>query len=95
MNHVQESRIAWENAVQAAKAGHRGLNIWPGDRYRVRIEDLPVLLEGWSASLIGRAWDMLTVSDDKELQRQVKVGRSYALAMAHTDPDGFYLVVER
>lgn len=95
MNHASQSIIAWENAVKAAKAGNRGLNIWPKDRDRVRLEDLPVLPEGWSASLKGRTWDVLAVSNDKELQQQVKVGRNYALGISFPDPDGYFMVVEQ
>ena len=95
MNHVQESKLAWENAVKAAKAEGRGLNIWPGDRYRVRLEDLPVLSEGWPANLRGRSWDMILVPDDKELRKIVRPGRSYALGVDRPDPDGCYVVVEQ
>ena len=98
MNHVQESRLAWENAVKAAKARSsrsRGLHIWPGDRNKVRLEDLPILPEGWSANLRGRAWDIIAVSNDKELRKVVKSGKSYALGVDIVDPDGYYMVVEQ
>ena len=95
MNHVQENRIAWENAVKAAKAGNRGLQVWPGDRHRVRLEDLAVLPAGWSASLRGRTWDTIPVNTDEMLRHVVKVGRVYALGLPDKDPDGYYMVVEQ
>lgn len=94
MNKENESRLAWENAVKVAKAGHRGLQIWPRDRDRITLEDLPVLPEGWSASLKGRAWDVIPVDSDAMLQRVVKVGKNYALGIEVRDQDGFYMVVE-
>ena len=95
MNHVQENRIAWENAVKAAKAGKRGLGIWPKDKDRIRLEDLPLLPEGWSAQLQGKKWDVIPVDSDKMLQQVVKVGRFYALGLPMKDPDGFFMVVEQ
>jgi len=94
MNHVQESRTAWENAVKAAKASHRGLQIWRGDSDRIRLEDLPILSNGWSANLRGRAWDIIPVNTTKMLQQVIKVGRSYALGVDKPDPDGYWMVVE-
>ena len=98
MNRVQESRLAWENAVKAAKArGSRskGLQIWPGDRDRIRLKDLPVLPEGWAANLKGRSWEIITVANDRELREAVKPGRSYGLGVAISDPTGHYMVIEQ
>ena len=95
MNHIQESMSAWKEAVRSAKASHRGLGIWPRDRDRIRIEDLPLLPAGWSASLAGRAWDVIPVDSDRMLQQVVKVGRFYALGIDIPDPDGYWMVVEQ
>jgi hypothetical protein len=95
MNREKESQIAWENAVQAAKAGGRGLSIWPRDKDRVRLEDLPVLAAGWSAGLHGRAWDIISVDSDKMLRQVVKAGKSYALGLNVPDPNGYWMVVEQ
>ena len=94
MNREKEAQCAYENAVKAAKAGNRPLNIWPRDQERVKISDLPVLPEGWAASLKGRSWDIHPVSNDKELKEVITFGHSYALGIAVPDSTGYYMVVE-
>ena len=80
MNHVQESRTAWENAVKAAKAGQHPIQIWPGDEDRITIDDLPTLPDGWVSMLHGRAWDFFEITlNDLALQRKVLIGRKYAI----------------
>ena len=95
MNHARNSAIVWKNTVAAAKASNRGLNIFPRDRERITLEDLPLLPEGWAAQLQGRKWEVIPVDTTKMLQQVVKVGRSYALGLPMRDPDGFYMVVEQ
>ena len=95
MNHVKTSQEAWKQAVGAAKASHRGLQIWPGDQYRITLDDLPVLEEGWSANLQGRKWDILAISTTEEIRDAVKIGRSYALGLPTPDSKGYFMVVEQ
>lgn len=94
MNREIESQRAWEAAVKAAKEGNRPLVIWPRDMDRIRIEDLPVLPDGWAASLRGRAWDVHMVKTEKELKEIIVLGHGYALGSALPDLDGNYMIVE-
>jgi hypothetical protein len=71
------------------------LQIWPGDKDRITIKDLPELEIGWTANLKGRQWDVIPVNTDKMLQNVVKVGRYYALGNTVIDQDGYYMVVEQ
>jgi len=92
MNAVQESRTAWEHAVKAAKASHRGLHIWLGDEHRITIEDLPELEAGWSGNLKGRHWDTFTVKTTEELQKLVRLGKSYAIGCRNACSNEIHVV---